>query len=198
MRPLDLELEKKLLDLETKNLRRRLRELQSSQAVTSQVDGREIVNFSSNDYLGLATHPRVVNAGIKAAEKWGWGSGASRLISGTQSPHSELEQCLAEFKKTESALVFATGSAAALGGLPSLAGKGDVIILDKLAHACLIDGARLSGAKLRVFPHNDVEKLEHLLRWAEQEYPEGKKWIVTESVFSMDGDRCVLPEIVKL
>src|SRR4029077_11512326 len=125
-------------------------------------------------------------------------AGASRLISGTQSPHLRLERALAKWKGTEAALSFSSGYAAALGIIPALVGKNDVIVLDKLCHTSLIDGAKLSGAVLRVFPHNHVGKLESHLEWAGRKHPGRRVLIVTESVFSMDGDRAPLRELVEI
>ena len=163
-----------------------------------RVDGRELHNFSANDYLGLAAHPALAEALAAAAARWGVGSTASRLICGTTGEHAALEEELAAAKGTEAALVFSTGVAAATGTIPALVGRGDVVILDKLAHACLIDGVHASGAKTRVFPHNDLNKLESHLRWARETHPAGNILIVTESVFSMDGDLAPLREIVAL
>jgi len=148
--------------------------------------------------LGLATQAAVKQAALAAIETWGVGSGASRLISGTQSPHDQLEQELAAFKETDAALVFSTGFAAAMGTIPAMVGAGDVVILDKLSHACLVDGARMSGAVIRVFPHNNLDRLNDHLRWARSKFPNGNILVVTESVFSMDGDRAPLREIVGL
>ena len=134
----------------------------------------------------------------RAASRWGGGSTASRLICGTTEEHADLEEELAAVKGTEAALVFSSGVAAATGTIPALVRRGDVVILDKLAHACLIDGARASGAKMRVFPHNDLAKLESHLKWARETHPKGRVMIVTESVFSMDGDIAPLREIVEL
>ncbi len=164
-----------------------------------RVDGRELINFSSNDYLGLAADPRLREAAEAAVAEYGVGAGASRLISGTLRPHAELEERLAGFKRTEAALVFSTGYATALGTVPALVGAGDVVILDKLCHACLVDAARMSGAKLRIFSHNDLGRLESHLRWARGWIGVGGKvMVLTESVFSMDGDVAPLREIVEL
>jgi len=160
--------------------------------------GRSLVNFASNDYLGLTQHPKLKMAAADAAQRFGTGSGASRLITGTLAIHSEMEARLAAFKQTPSALSFESGYAAALGTIPALFGQGDVIILDKLAHASLIDGARLSGAEIRVYPHNRLDRLSELLDWARQKRKSAKILIITESIFSMDGDSCPLPEIVDL
>ena len=133
--------------------------LSSSQGARVGVDGRKMLNFSSNDYLGLAGSDAVKGAFIQAAERFGVGSGASRLVCGTQAPHWELEGMLASFLMKDQALVFSTGFSAASGVLGALLGKDDVVILDKLCHASLVDGARASGAKLRVFPHNNLDNL---------------------------------------
>ena len=150
--------------------------------------GRQLVNFSSNDYLGLATEPALREAAKQAIDQYGVGAGASRLITGTLSPHLRLEEKLAEWKRTEAALTFSSGYAAAVGTLGALLHKDDVVILDKLCHASLIDGARLSGACMRIFPHNHLGKLESHLQWARENIPEARVIVVTESVFSMDGD----------
>ncbi len=126
-------------------------------------------NFSSNDYLGLSQHPEIKQVYQEAIEKYGAGSTASRLICGTMEPHRNLEETIATAKGTEAALTFSTGYATSVGAITSLLGKGDVVILDKLCHASLIDGARMSGATLRVFPHNHLEKLESLLQTATTE-----------------------------
>ena len=137
-------------------------------------------------------------AATKAIAEFGIGAGASRLISGTQSPHLRLETALAKWKETEAALCFSSGYVAALGTIPALVDKNDVIILNRLCHASLIDGAKLSGATLRVFRHNHLGKLNSHLEWAHQKNYAPRILIITESVFSMDGDRAPLPEIVKL
>jgi len=184
--------------LRAASLDRHLREISSSQGPEIEIDGQRFVNFSSNDYLGLANDPRLREAAMAAIDEFGVGAGASRLISGTQSPHVRLERALAKWKGTEAALCFSSGYAAALGTIPALVTKNDVVLLDKLCHASLIDGAKLSGAILRVFPHNSLRKLESLLEWARREHPGKRVLIVTESVFSMDGDRAPLRELVKL
>ncbi|MBX7158226.1 MAG: 8-amino-7-oxononanoate synthase [Verrucomicrobiae bacterium] len=157
-------------------------------------------NFSSNDYLGLNHHPALKEAAIQALEDYGSGTGASRLICGHFKIHQQLEEALAQFKKTEAALTFSSGYATAVGAIPSLVGKEDVIILDKLCHACLIDAAKLSQAKLRIFKHNHLEQLESHLKWAQSHKKEKKSkiLIITEAVFSMDGDWSLLKEIVTL
>jgi 8-amino-7-oxononanoate synthase len=179
-----------LAALEEAGLRRSLR-------VTG---GDSLLNFAANDYLGLSRHAVLIEAARKATELQGTGAGASRLVTGTNAGVVALEEQLAAWKEKEAALVFSSGFAAALGTIPALVGKGDTVILDKLAHACLIDGARLSGATVRVFPHNQVEKLEALLRkiTADQSSAKRRIVIVTESLFSMDGDVAPLREIAAL
>ena len=171
--------------LEKADLRRTLRVVDAS-----------LLNFAANDYLGLARHPALVAAAREATERWGTGSGASRLVTGTDDAVLALEAELAAWKEKEAALVFSSGFAAALGTIPALVGKGDTVILDKLSHASLIDAARLSGATVRTFAHNDVARLESLLRKVTAE--SGRTLIVTESIFSMDGDAAPLAEIVAL
>lgn len=163
-----------------------------------QCGGKTLLNFASNDYLGLATEPALKEAAKKAIDEFGAGSGASRLVCGTLPPHVQLERSIAAFKRAEAALAFSSGYVAALGTLGALLRRDDVLILDKLSHACLIDGARLSGAIVRVFPHNHLGKLESHLQWAGEEQPDARVVIATESVFSMDGDRAPLAEIVEI
>jgi 8-amino-7-oxononanoate synthase len=184
--------------LRARSLDRRLREISSAQGPEIEISGSRLINFSSNDYLGLANDPRLREAAIAAIGEFGVGAGASRLISGTQAPHLRLERALAKWKGTEAALCFNSGYAAALGTIPALISKGDVILLDKLCHASLIDGAKLSGAILRVFPHNHLGKLESHLEWAQRGHSGKRILVVTESVFSMDGDRAALRELVEL
>jgi len=190
--------EEQLEALRARSLDRHLREICSAQGAEIETGGRRLINFSSNNYLGLANDPRLREAAITAISEFGVGGGASRLISGTQSPHLRLEGALAKWKGTEAALCFSSGYAAALGTIPALVSKGDVILLDKLCHASLIDGAKLSGAILRVFPHNHLGKLESHLQWSQREHAGKRILIVTESVFSMDGDRAPLRELIEL
>lgn len=187
-----------LAELRARSLLRSLREMDSPQQPAVELAGKRLINFSSNDYLGLATEPALREAAKAAIDQYGVGAGASRLVCGTLSPHVRLEEKLAEFKRTEAALVFSSGYATALGTLGALCQKDDVIIFDKLAHASLIDGARLSGAHVRVYPHNHMGKLESHLAWARDHFPEARVVVVTESVFSMDGDWALLAEIVEL
>ena len=160
--------------------------------------GRQLWNFASNDYLGLARHPEVEAAFIEGVRRFGAGAGASRLVCGSLPPHTVLEEALAAGKLTEAALLFPSGFATALGVIPAVAGKADFVLLDKLSHACLVDAARLSGATLRVFPHNDLRKLARLLESIRAKTADVRILIVTESVFSMDGDLCPLRGIVSL
>ena len=190
--------EEQLEALRVRSLDRHLREICSAQGAEIETGGRQLVNFSSNNYLGLANDPRLREAAIAAISEFGVGGGASRLISGTQSPHLRLEGALAKWKGTEAALCFSSGYAAALGTIPALVSKGDVILLDKLCHASLIDGAKLSGAIVRVFPHNHLGKLENHLQWSQRKHAGKRFLIVTESVFSMDGDRAPLRELIEL
>jgi 8-amino-7-oxononanoate synthase len=187
-------------------LYRNLRPLESGQGSAVSREGQVLANFSSNDYLGLSSSKALRDALNEGVEKYGAGSGASRLVCGSLPPHEELESEIASFKGTEAALSFSSGYATAMGSIPALLGKGDVIILDKLSHACLVDAARLSGATVRVYPHNHLDKLERLLRGAAEEVALSSKsggrrarvLVVTESVFSMDGDAAALREIVEL
>jgi 8-amino-7-oxononanoate synthase len=196
------ELNQRLATLRQQGLYRELRPVDSVPGPRLEIGGQTFLNFSSNDYLGLASHPALKDAAIKAVEKFGAGAGASRLICGSLAPFHELEDSLAAFKKTEAALTFSTGYAAALGTITALMGKDDIIILDKLVHACIVDAAKLSGAKLRVFAHNDLNDLEDKMRWASGQsritHHASNVLIVTESIFSMDGDAAPLREIVAL
>jgi 8-amino-7-oxononanoate synthase len=180
-------------ELRTQGLWRELRPLDEQDGITVRAEGREWINFSSNDYLGLAHSAEMRQALTEGIAKYGGGSGASRLVCGTHRAHAELEEALADFKGTTAALTFGSGFAVALGTIPALMGAGDTIILDKLCHASLVDAARLSGATIRVFPHNHLEKLERLLQTAK-----GRVLVVTESIFSMDGDAAPLREIAAL
>ena len=201
------ELRSRLGSLREAGLYRELRGVDSPQSRQISIEGQTLLNFSSNDYLGLANHPALRDSAIQAIEGFGAGSGASRLICGSLAPHQELEQTLADFKGTQAALSFSTGYAAAIGTIGALMRAGDFIILDKLVHACLVDAARLCGAKLRVFRHNDLEDLQRLLEWADDQkaknsssasHSDSRVMIVTESVFSMDGDHAPLREMVEL
>src|SRR5438067_12542087 len=190
--------EEQLQVLRARSLERKLREIGSAQGPEIELAGRRLINFSSNDYLGLDNDSRLREAALAAIKEFGVGAGASRLVSGTQSPHLRLENALARWKGTEAALSFSSGYAAALGTIPALVARNDIILLDKLCHASLIDGAKLSGAILRVFPHNHLGNLENHLEWAQRQHAGKRALILTESVFSMDGDRAPLRELIKL
>lgn len=190
--------ESQLAELSACGLLRTLRPLDGSAGPRVVRDGLSLANFASNDYLGLATHPALCDALSEGARQFGAGSTASRLVCGTLPPHRMLEEELAAAKGSGGALLFSSGFAVALGTIPAVVGRGDVILLDKLAHACLVDASRLSGATLRVFPHNDTEKLRRMLTTLRAKDATARLLIVTESVFSMDGDLCPLPAIVDL
>ena len=177
------------------SLYRRLRRVENGQGPTLVLDGREVVNFSSNNYLGIANHPALAEAAKKAIDCYGCGSGASRLISGNMTLHEELENRIAAFKGTEAALVFNSGFQANIGILSTLTGENDAIFSDALNHASIIDGCRLSRAKTVVYDHGDLDQLESRL---EQVDTARRKLIVTESIFSMDGDEAPLAGIVDL
>jgi 8-amino-7-oxononanoate synthase len=207
MNAFDEELASRLKDIRDQGLYRELRRIDSAQGSHIEMGGKPFLNFSSNDYLGLANDPALKEAAGEAVRKYGAGAGASRLICGSLSPYHVLEETLAAFKGAEAALSFSSGYAAALGVICALFDSNDVIAVDKLVHACIVDAARLSGAKLRVFGHNNLNDLEKILRWADRRHaapalsPTDRRprtLIVTESIFSMDGDRAPLREMVQL
>ncbi|MFT3990250.1 MAG: 8-amino-7-oxononanoate synthase [Luteolibacter sp.] len=187
-----------LSQLAAEGLLRTTRTLDSPAGVQVIRHGKILWNFASNDYLGFARNPRIEAAFIEGVRLFGAGSAASRLVCGTLPPHQRLEESLAAAKQTEAALTFTSGFATALGTITSVCGKDDIVILDKLSHASLVDAARLSGATLRIFPHNDLEKLSRLLESSREKSATARILVVTESVFSMDGDMCPLAEIVTL
>jgi 8-amino-7-oxononanoate synthase len=187
-----------LRDLETAGLLRQLRPIDSPAGPRVTRGGLEFWNFASNDYLGLAAHPEIADAMVEGVRKFGAGSAASRLVCGTLPPHRLLEEALAGAKQSEAALAFSSGFATSMGVIPAVVGKSDFVVLDKLSHACLVDAARLSGATLRVFPHNDTAQLARMLGSIRGKAPSARILVVTESVFSMDGDLCPLREIVDL
>jgi 8-amino-7-oxononanoate synthase len=158
--------------------------------------GRSLVHFGSNDYLGLGSDPRVVEAAVEAARAFGWGAGASPLVAGWREPHQDLAEALARFEGTEAALVFPTGYAALAGTVAALVGPGDAVFSDQLNHASLIDGARLSRAQVRVYAHGDAAALEALL--AADRGQSTRRLILTESLFGMDGDLAPLPALQDL
>src|SRR3954471_2204806 len=188
-------LDNALTDLDRRGLRRTLAERQSPQRGDRIViDGQSLVNFGSNDYLGLADDERIAAAVKAAVEEEGWGAGASPLITGRSELHARLERELAEFEGTEAALLFPSGYAANVGAITSLVGKGDVVISDELNHASIIDGCRLSGATICIFAHCDMRQVQDLLLSARTR----RKLIVTESLFSMTGDFAPLPKLAEL
>ncbi|MFQ6098192.1 MAG: 8-amino-7-oxononanoate synthase [Armatimonadota bacterium] len=195
----DAEFERTLEDLRARELLRTLRTVGrvGPRAEVSDGEGatRQCVILASNDYLGLAAHPSVCEAAAEAARAFGAGAAASRLLTGNLPVHEELEAELAAFKGVEAALVFSSGYAANLGSIPALVGSGDVILCDKLSHASIVDACRLSGARLRVYRHKDLTKLEDLLKRC---VAFRRRLIVTDGVFSMDGDLAPLPEILEL
>lgn len=191
------ELAADLASLESRSLRRVLRP-PLSRSVPSHKGEMEPINFASNDYLGLANEPFIAEGAVEAIHRYGTGAGASRLICGNHMPHQELEHAIAAWKACEAALAFSSGYATAVGVIPAVVGPQDVVILDKLCHACIIDGARLSGAVMRVFPHNNLNRLEDHLQWARRRHPKARILVATESIFSMDGDCAPLAEIAVL
>jgi glycine C-acetyltransferase len=192
-----------LAELRAKHLYRPLRIMSAAQGPVTVVDGREVISLSSNDYLGLANHPRLRDAALRAVGEFGVGSGAVRTIAGTMTLHESLESELAVFKGTEAVLTFQSGFAANTGVIPTITGEADLIVSDALNHASIIDGMRLSKAPRKVFPHRDVEALREILREAsETGRPDGAGpyrliLVVTDGVFSMDGDIAPLPGIVE-
>ena len=180
--------------LERLDLLRTLKRIDSGPDRSVTVDGRPVLLLCSNDYLGLAGHPALRQAATDAMERYGLGSGAARLVSGNTTLHEALEDRIARFKGTESALVFNTGYAANTGIIPAVAGEGDAVFSDSLNHASIIDGCRLSRAATFVYRHRDMDHLETLLR----EQPARRKLIVTDGVFSMDGDIAPLPDLAAL
>ncbi|MGZ8393156.1 MAG: 8-amino-7-oxononanoate synthase [Nitrospira sp.] len=187
--------EQHLKNLDDQHLLRRLRTMTSATGPTVLLDNRRVILLSSNNYLGLATHPAVVEAAVSATRQYGAGSGASRLVCGTLPPHEALETALARFKGTEASLTFAAGYLANISVIPTLVGKGGLIFADRLSHASLIDGCRLSGATFRVYHHRDMNHLERLLA---RRSPAKPTLIVTDGVFSMDGDIAPLTDIATL
>ena len=173
----------------------RLRILQSASAAESRFDGQEVINLASNNYLGLTTHPKLREAAIEAVKRFGVGSGAVRTISGTMALHMQLEERIADFKNVEACVVFQSGFAANAGTVSALLGSEDHIISDELNHASIIDGARLSRAKIRVFPHKDTAAAAKIL--AELDGVSGRKLLISDGVFSMDGDIGPLPGLVE-
>ena len=186
--------EAQLAELDAAGLRRVRRVVQAVDGPRLQIDGRWLLSFCSNDYLGLSQHPALVAAAQQAAGRWGVGSGASPLVSGHTAAHEALEQALAAFVGRERALYFYAGYPANVGIVPALVGRGDAVFSDALNHACLIDGARLSRAEIVPYPHGDLAALDRLL--AASAAP--RKLVITDAVFSMDGDIAPVPELLAL
>jgi len=189
-------LEAEIEELKANGLYRRLRVVQSEQRSRCVIDGREVITLSSNNYLGLNTHPRLKAAALEAVQRFGAGSGAVRTIAGTMSLHEELEARLATFKHTEAVLTFQSGFTANTGVIPILAPEGAVIVSDALNHASIIDGIRLTRAERKIFPHSDMEALTTTLREIRKTDAHRTILVITDGVFSMDGDIARLPEIV--
>ncbi len=202
-----------LIALDQAGLRRRPGTREGAQSARLRLDGRELVNFGSNDYLALAADPRLARAAIEAVERDGWGAGASPLVTGRAAAHRQLEERLAEFEGVEAALLFSSGFAANMGTIAALAGPGDAVFCDRKNHASLWDGCRLSRADVRVYPHGDCERLAALLEatvtesprpeiashgWEHAFYKHRRRLIVTDGLFSMDGDLAPLGALADL
>ncbi|MBC8336820.1 MAG: glycine C-acetyltransferase [Anaerolineales bacterium] len=189
-------IKKEIEGLQNAGLYTNIRTLGSAQGAWLMVDGKKVLNFCSNNYLGLANHPRIAAAAKAAIDEYGVGPGAVRTIAGTMDLHIKLEQRLAEFKKVEAALTFQSGFNANTATIPALVGKGDVIFSDRLNHASIIDGCRLSGAKIKAYEHNSAESLEEMLKEHLSEYK--RALVVTDGVFSMDGDVAPLDKLFEV
>ena len=184
-----------LIKIKESGLYRELKVIGNAQDAHVEIEGKTFLSFCSNNYLGIANHPSVIKAVKDAIEEYGWGAGASRLVSGNMTLHETLEKEISKFKGKEAAIVFPTGYMANLGAITSLVSNGDLVVCDKLNHASIIDGCRLSGATFRVYAHCNMEKLENILKKSSKY---NRKLIVTDSVFSMDGDLAPLPDIVSI
>src|SRR6185312_5357149 len=184
-----------LSSLKEKGLYRKLRILEDEQKPKTTFDHRSVVNLSSNNYLGLTTHPRLRDAALEATRKYGVGTGSVRTIAGTMDIHMELERRLADFKKTEAVVVFQSGFAANAGTVSAVLSKDDVVVSDELNHASIIDGCRLSRAAIKVFPHKDVDAARKILQGLPASQ---RKLLITDGVFSMDGDLGPLPALCGL
>ncbi|GAB1469241.1 glycine C-acetyltransferase [Chloroflexota bacterium] len=189
-------IQQELDGLKSQGLYNNIRTIGSPQGAWLMIDGKRVLNFCSNNYLGLANHPALVAATKKAIDEMGVGPGAVRSIAGTMSLHIELEKRLAEFKRVESVITFQSGFTANLATIPALVGKEDVIFSDRLNHASIIDGCRLSGAKIIAYEHNDVKSLEEQIQANLKDYR--RALIITDGVFSMDGDIAPLPDIYEV
>ena len=192
------EIEQRLEELERLGLARRVRHVSGPQGPTVLLDGKPVLLLCSNNYLGLADHPRVREAAADAAMRWGVGAGASRLVSGSMTIHRRLEERLADFKRSEACLLFGSGYLANIGVIGALAGRGDVIFSDELNHASIVDGCRLSRAEVVVFRHRDMEHLDWSMRRHGRRDGAARRLIVTDSVFSMDADVAPLADIAEL
>ncbi len=185
-----------LQKLRDQRLYQKLRVLETEQLPVSRFDGRKVINLSSNNYLGLTTHPKLRQRAVEAIEKYGVGSGAVRTIAGTMTLHLALEEKIARFKGVEASVVFQSGFTANAGTVQAILGREDVIISDELNHASIIDGCRLSRAEIKIFPHKDLEACEKVLK--ELEGRNSRKLLITDGVFSMEGDIAPLPQLVEL
>src|SRR5262249_16714008 len=185
-----------LEDLKAKGLYFRLRVLEVEQKPIANFDGKEVINLSSNNYLGLTTNRKLRRAALEATRHFGVGTGAVRTIAGTMKIHMELEEQIARFKNTEACVVFQSGFAANAGTVAAILGKEDLILSDEQNHASIIDGCRLSKAAIKIFKHKDVADCERLCQET-QNWP-GRKLLITDGVFSMDGDIAPLPELCEL
>ncbi|MBI5056640.1 MAG: 8-amino-7-oxononanoate synthase [Nitrospirae bacterium] len=182
--------------LKKENLLRKLTCIGPSHGPKILINGQTFINFSSNDYLGLSGHPEIVRAAAGALKEYGLGSGSSRLLSGTYTPHEKLEARIAKFKRTEAALVFNTGYAANTGTIPAIAGDDALIFSDELNHASIVDGVRLSKADVKIYKHRDVNNLESLLKKNCKSRSIKRRLIITDTIFSMDGDIAPLKDIL--
>ncbi|NQV04273.1 MAG: 8-amino-7-oxononanoate synthase [Candidatus Omnitrophica bacterium] len=191
----DYLLRQELEELKALGLYRETKRINTIQGPEVIIDGKKVILLSSNNYLGLASHPEVIKAQAWALEEFGAGACASRLVSGNMSLHEELEERIAAFKGTEEAIVFPTGYMANVGTISAASGEKDLIVCDKLNHASIIDGARLSGATLRTYPHKNIERLEDILKKATSYR---RKIIISDGIFSMDGDIALLPQLLEL
>ena len=185
-----------LQKLREQKLHQKLRILESEQRAVARFDGREVINLSSNNYLGLTTHPKLKQRAREAIEKYGVGSGAVRTIAGTMTLHMALEEKIAKFKRVEASVVFQSGFTANAGTVQAILSRDDIIISDELNHASLIDGCRLARAEIKIFAHKDLEACEKILK--EIQARRARKLLVTDGVFSMDGDIAPLPQLVDL
>jgi len=184
-----------LSKIKKSGLYRELKVVGNAQDTRIDIEGKTYLSFCSNNYLGLASHPSVIEAVKNAVDEYGWGACASRLVSGNMTLHEALEKEISRFKRKDAAIVFPTGYMANLGVISSLVSGGDLVVSDKLNHASIIDGCKLSGAVFRVYAHCNMEKLENILKKSSKY---NRKLIVTDSVFSMDGDLAPLPDIVRI